>query len=92
MENAATAPTQYPTERAAELAAKPFLTRAEAAEYAAAMGYPTARGTLQKFASIGGGPEYQICGRNALYKPSVVLKWSEGRLSPPRHSTSEPTL
>lgn len=41
---------------------KPLVTRAECAELLTDEGYPTTKGTLQKLASVGGGPEYQIFG------------------------------
>jgi len=41
---------------------KPLITRAECAELLTNQGYPIAKGTLQKLASVGGGPEYQIFG------------------------------
>jgi len=67
---------------------KTFLTRAESAEYLTAQGLPTPKGTLQKLASVGGGPRYQIWGNRVLYKPSDLMDWAASRLSEPRFSTS----
>lgn len=65
------------------------LNRTEAAAFLVANGFPTTKLTLQKFACVGGGPEYQLFGNRALYTPEKLLEWAEGRLSTPRHSTSE---
>ena len=66
-----------------------YLTRQEAAEYLTSKGYPTAKGTLQKLACVGGGPEYQLFGNRALYQPEKLLCWARARLSTPRCNTSE---
>lgn len=63
---------------------KPFLTRAEAAEFLTSHGYRTTKGTLQKKASTGGGPEYEIYGRDALYRPKVLLGWAQARMTRPK--------
>jgi len=63
---------------------KPLVTRAECAELLTDEGYPTTKGTLQKLASVGGGPEYQIFGNKALYRPAKAIEWAESRLSSPR--------
>lgn len=65
-----------------------FLTRPEIAEFLTEQGFPTPKGTLQKLASIGGGPPYQIYGNKALYRPVESLDWARARLSEPRFSTS----
>lgn len=66
-----------------------YLTRPESADFLTSNGYPTAKGTLQKLACIGGGPIYRTFGIRALYKPDDLLAWAESRLSAPRSNTSE---
>ena len=74
--------------RTEQLNTKPLVTRAECAELLTGSGYPITKGTLQKLASIGGGPEYQIFGSKALYRPAQAIDWAESRLSEPKFSTS----
>jgi hypothetical protein len=52
-------------------------------------GFPTAETTLATKAVRGGGPPYRLFGRVPLYRWADALAWAEGRLSPPRCSTSE---
>lgn len=67
-----------------------YRTRREAARYLTEeRGCPTARGTLQKLASTGGGPPYRIFGNRALYTDNDLDAWAEARMSPLRISTSE---
>lgn len=66
-----------------------YLTRAEAAEFLTARGFPVSKNTLQKMATVGGGPIYQIFGNKSLYRPDALVQWAEGKLSTPRASTSE---
>lgn len=68
---------------------KKYLTRSDAAGYLTNIGLPVAKNTLQKLASIGGGPLYALFGNRALYRPRDLDDWAEGRLSKPRHSTTE---
>ena len=71
------------------LAEKTFLTRLEAAEFLTVNGFPTGKGTLQKLASVGGGPPYRRYGNKALYIPSDLLAWAEARLTSPQTNTSQ---
>jgi len=73
------------------MTSREFLTRPEAAEYLTDRGFKTSKLTLAKFATIGGGPVYQIFGNSALYTPENLDHWAEEKLSPPRRSTSEIT-
>lgn len=66
-----------------------FLTRAEAAQYLNDNGFPATRGTLEKWASSGGGPAYRTFGRRVLYAPDDLDAWAEAKLGAPRTSTSE---
>lgn len=66
-----------------------YMTRTEAADYLAARGIPYSPKTLQKFATVGGGPVYRRCGNKALYTASDLDAWIESKLSAPRSNTSE---
>lgn len=66
-----------------------YLTRPEAAAHIVARGLPITKGSLQKLASIGGGPPYQIFGNKAVYTSVELDSWAEQRLTAPRTSTSE---
>ncbi len=68
-------------------AAKPsarFLTRAEAAEYLGeTWGIRRSPKTLQKLASIGGGPVFRKIGRQPVYTPRDLDRWAKAAISPP---------
>lgn len=66
-----------------------YLTRAEAANFLTRRGFKTSKNTLQKMATVGGGPTYRIFGIRALYTPPDLIQWAEEKLSPPRRSTSD---
>lgn len=66
-----------------------FLTRPEAADYLRGLGYPISKTTLQKKATTGGGPPYQIFGNKALYTRRNLARWAAEQLSALRTSTSE---
>ena len=66
-----------------------LLRRRATAEALTAKGLPTAEKTLATKATRGGGPPYRLYGRIPLYRWGDALAWAEGRLSPPRSSTSE---
>lgn len=68
---------------------KKFLTRPEAAEYLTGSGLPISKNTLQKFASVGGGPLYVLFGSRALYRTADLDLWAIERIGAPRRSTSE---
>lgn len=51
-------------------------------------GIPIALATLNKMASIGGGPAMRYAGRIPLYDVTDLDKWAEQRLSAPVASTS----
>lgn len=71
------------------LRAREFLSRKEASEYLKARGLPVSPATLNKYATIGGGPIHVKFGRLARYKPSDLDAWAAARLSAPRRSTSD---
>jgi len=66
-----------------------YLDRREAAKYLTDRGLKCSHNTLQKFATVGGGPEYSIFGNRALYTARILDAWAEARLSACRKSTSE---
>lgn len=65
-----------------------YLSRPEAADYVVARGLPCTKTTLQKFATVGGGPTYQKFGHRAVYLAADLDAWITSKLSAPRHSTS----
>ena len=69
---------------------RPRLRRSEVPAYLAEKhGIPIAVKTLDKLASIGGGPVMQYSGRIPLYRPEDLDAWAEQRLSKPVRSTAE---
>ena len=66
-----------------------LLTRKQAADALTARGYPTSDRTLSTKATRGGGPVFRHFGPRVLYRWGDLLDWAQGRLSPPRRSTSE---
>ena len=65
------------------------LTRHEAAEFLTDAGFPIARTTLAKFATIGGGPRFKKFGSRPIYLPTELLQWAQDRTTKPRNSTSD---
>lgn len=66
-----------------------YLDRNEASAYLAARGLRVSRNTLQKWATVGGGPLYRRFGNKAVYLPADLDTWIESKLTAPRASTSE---
>ncbi|MGX7952434.1 hypothetical protein ACWPM1_07680 [Tsuneonella sp. HG249] len=66
-----------------------YRDRREAADYLTERGMKTSWRTLQKLATVGGGPCYRIFGNRALYTEGDLDDWAAGRMSAPRFSTSE---
>ena len=67
-----------------------YLDRNEQVEYLRERGLKVTKTTLQKLATTGGGPEYQIFGNKAVSTPEALDAWVARKLSAPRRSTSEP--
>jgi hypothetical protein len=65
------------------------LSHAEAAVFLSERGFRVAYATLNKYATVGGGPVFESFGRRPLYKPSDLLAWVAAKSSGPRRSTSE---
>ena len=63
-----------------------YLTRPEAAAFLAERGFPVTKGSLQKLASVGGGPRYRIFGNKALYSAVELIEWAESPCSEPKLS------
>lgn len=68
---------------------KQYYTRPEAAGYLTRRGFVISWKTLQKMATVGGGPAYRRFGNKSLYTLADLDAWAEAKLSAPRHSTSE---
>jgi len=65
-----------------------YLERAAAAQYLTDRGLRTSKNTLQKYATVGGGPMYRRFGNRAVYTTTDLDTWAEQKLSSPRSSTS----
>ena len=66
-----------------------LLNRQEAAAFLGERGYRVAVASLNKWASIGGGPRFRKFGRRPLYAPSDLIAWAEARTSPSVGSVTE---
>ena len=66
-----------------------LLTRRDTAAALRAAGFPVAETTLSTKATRGGGPPYRAFGPRVLYRWRDALAWAQGRMTPPRRSTSE---
>lgn len=65
------------------------LTRTEAAAFLTERGYRVAYATLNKYATVGGGPVFESFGRRPLYKAADLLAWVASKTTAPRRHTSE---
>lgn len=71
---------------------KPRLRRSEVPAYLLDQhGIPIATTTLNKMATVGGGPAITYAGRIPLYDIEELDKWAAERLQKPVRSTSERT-
>lgn len=69
---------------------RPRLRRSEVPEYLMEKhGIPVALATLNKMATVGGGPAMRYAGRIPLYDVEDLDRWAASRLSAPVASTSE---
>ena len=72
------------------LAERPRLRQKDVPGYLAnKYGIDIAVATLNKLASVGGGPAMQYAGRIPLYHRNDLDVWAEAKLSRPVKSTSE---
>lgn len=65
-----------------------YLTRPEAAEHLTSRGIHISKNTLQKYASLGGGPTYRRFGTRTLYTVADLDRWVDEKLSEPMASAS----
>lgn len=72
-----------------DLSSSALLRRHACAQALTEAGYPISAKTLATMATRGGGPPYCQFGRTVLYRWSEAVGWAEGRLTAPRHTTSE---
>jgi hypothetical protein len=63
-----------------------YLDRAEAADYLTSRGLRVSKNTLQKWVTVGGGPEYRRFGHRAVYQTSDLDTWAARKLSAPSHT------
>jgi hypothetical protein len=63
-----------------------YLDRAGAAQHLTEKGLRVSRTTLQKWATVGGGPEYRRFGNRAVYRTEDLDAWAERKLSAPRRT------
>ena len=68
---------------------KKYLSRREAAQYVEEKGLPLSKNTLQKYATVGGGPKFFKFGRRAVYCREDLNKWISDKLGQSVSSTSE---
>ena len=69
---------------------KPRLRRCEASTYLEQKhGLTVAVATLAKYATLGGGPAFNLFGRFPLYEPATLDAWAAEKLGRARTSTSE---
>ena len=66
-----------------------FLRRKDAAAYLRSKYGFCSTGTLAKYATVGGGPEYQYLGALPVYTQAALDSWALSKLSAPVRSTSE---
>ncbi len=75
---------------AVRLLEKPRLRRCEASSYLEQKhGLTVAVATLAKYASVGGGPAFNLFGRFPLYEPATLDAWAARKLGRARRSTSD---
>ncbi len=67
---------------------KDYLTRREAAAYVSGKGLTISPNTLQKLASVGGGPVYRRFGNKSLYVIVDLDAWIAAKMGVPMRSTS----
>lgn len=65
-----------------------YMTRKEASAYLISKGIKISYNTLNKYASIGGGPLMRYFGSKPLYRAEDLDGWVVSRLSAPCSSTS----
>jgi hypothetical protein len=66
-----------------------FLRRKEAAAYLQETYRFCSRKTLDKIASVGGGPAFRKIGRIVVYEKGELDRWATEKMGEPRLSTSD---
>ena len=66
-----------------------YLNRTQAAEFIREQGLPCAKTTLQKLATIGGGPTYRRFGGRVVYTEGDLQNWVSARMSKPLSHSGE---
>lgn len=66
-----------------------YYSRNEAADLIKSRGLSITRNTLQKYATVGGGPVYRRFGNRCVYLEQDLDAWIQEKLSAPRSSTSQ---
>ncbi len=69
---------------------KRFLDRKQAAAYLCGRGLAVSKNTLDKMATVGGGPMYQKFGIRCVYTTENLDAWVDQKLTPLMKSTSAP--
>jgi hypothetical protein len=69
-----------------------YFSRRGASQYLNDRGLQVAVATLAKYATVGGGPEFQSFGRFPRYTQEALDRWAAAKLSAPRRSTSDPII
>lgn len=68
---------------------KKYLNRAETVQFLITLGLPLSIATLQKYATIGGGPRYSIFGGRAVYRVDHLEEWIDRTLGESCETTTE---
>lgn len=66
-----------------------FLRRSAAAQYLRAKFGIGSSASLAKYACLGGGPRFHLCGRIPLYEPDDLDAWALSRIGEAMASTSD---
>ena len=66
-----------------------FLRRKDAAKYIRSRYGFCGLGTLEKLATMGGGPKFRKIGKAVIYDPADLDAWARSKMSAPVSSTSE---
>jgi hypothetical protein len=66
-----------------------YMRRDKAAEYLQDNYGAYTKGTLEKLACVGGGPQFQKLGRFPVYTADALDAWAKSRMSKPVSSTAE---
>ena len=68
-----------------------LLNRRDAAKYIKSKGVHSSQTTLARGAMCGSGPNYNLIGNKAYYKPEWIDQWLESQCKPRSHSLAHMT-